>query len=88
MRHKDSVFVVGVITLLQIAYSNAANSFIFVSPNVFRPGNEYIVHGKLLAAPGSPVTITANLFGKETVAIESITTQNQSDIKINLQVSL
>ncbi|XP_052770025.1 CD109 antigen-like isoform X2 [Mya arenaria] len=86
MRHKDSVFVVGVITLLQIAYSNAANSFIFVSPNVFRPGHEYIVHGKLLATPYGPVTITAKLFGKETVALGSRTTQDQSDIQINLQI--
>ncbi|XP_052773206.1 CD109 antigen-like [Mya arenaria] len=86
MRHKDSMFVVGVITLLQIAYSNAANSFIFVSPNVFRPGHEYIVHGKLLATPSGPVTITAKLFGKETVALGSRTTQDQSDIQINLQI--
>ncbi|WAR21624.1 CD109-like protein [Mya arenaria] len=81
----NSMFVVGVITLLQIAYSNAANSFIFVSPNVFRPGHEYIVHGKLLATPSGPVTITAKLFGKETVALGSRTTQDQSDIQINLQ---
>lgn len=37
------------------------SSYIFISPNVVRPGRDFIIQGKLLESPREPVTIKAEL---------------------------
>ncbi|KAH3873347.1 hypothetical protein DPMN_036581 [Dreissena polymorpha] len=62
------------------------NSYLFVAPNTFRPGQTYSLHGKLLRSVQTPVTVEVKLTGTESVAVNAVTVNDQTDVTVNLTV--
>ncbi|KAH3873336.1 CD109 antigen-like [Dreissena polymorpha] len=80
---QHGIIVAGIL-LVTSQHAECVNSYLFVAPNAFRPGQTYSVHGQLLRPVSSPVTVEVKLTGTETVAVTAATFNDQNDFTVKL----
>ncbi|KAH3723817.1 hypothetical protein DPMN_049611 [Dreissena polymorpha] len=95
---KQRGILVAWILLVTSQKAECRNSYLIVAPNAFRPGQTYSVHGQLLRSVLTPVNVEVKLSGMqsvagyifftgyETVAVSSVTVNDQNDFTVKLTI--